>query len=198
MHISISKRALLWTIAFLIGFIMLSQGISAKVRYSHAVPFSELDSVHCLEGSYVVGTIDDYLRKSIQNLGSGSYSGVSATYLTYSKTYDIYNVPIANNHYIRIMVADSDTKRLLANENNSGGVSIYFEGKIVDTPIMLNEKWYEDITEFDTDSELADFMVKQTSTKHISNIIYGGLSILICCLLFLFAGYLKDSVLVNK
>lgn len=198
MHISISKRAILWAIAFLIGFIMLSQGISAKVRYSHAVPFSELDSSNCMEGNYVIGTIDDYLQKSIQNLGSGSYSGVSDTYLTYSKTYDIYNVPIANNHYIRIMVADSDTKRLLANENNSGGVSIYFEGKIVDAPFELNATWYEDITEFDTDSVLANFMVKQTSSQNISKVIYGGLSILICCLLFLFAGYLKDSVLVNK
>lgn len=198
MHISISKKAILWAIAFLIGFIMLSQGISAKVRYSNTIPFSELDYVHCIEGNYIVGTIDNYLQKPIQNLGNGSYSGVSATYLTATATYDIYNVPIKNNQYIRIMVANPDTKRLLADNKDADSDRLYFEGKIVDAPIELNADWYKDITGFDANNVIADFMVEQTPAKSISNMFWGGISILLCCVFVLLSGNLKGAIIIAK
>lgn len=192
MLITINKGSILWTFFLVIGCMFLFTGISEQRKYAKAISLSELDAKHYKYGDYIVSEISYFLKKEVSNYSSGNYTGVCEEYITFGKSYDVYTVPIKNNAYVRIMVADFETKSLLESACKNENEIIHFEGKIIKPPLTINHKWYEEISDVNISSIVPDFVVKQTQIKNMPNMIYGGIAILIVCIFALLTGVTKD------
>ncbi len=197
MRITIFKRGILWAFFFVLGCIFLFAGISAQWKYAKAISLSELDAEHYQYGDYIVSDISFFLKKEVSNLSSGNYSGVCEEYMAFGKNYDVYTVPIKNNAYVRIMVADSETKSLLESACKNDNDIIHFEGIIIKSPLTMNHKWYEEIRDVDIGSIAPDFVIKQTRIKNKRNMVYGGIAILLVCIFAFVTGVTKDAVSVT-
>ncbi len=187
----------MWTFFLVIGCMFLFTGISEQRKYSKAISLSELDADHYKYGDYIVSDISYFLKKEAGNYSSGNYTGICEEYITFGKSYDVYTVPIKNNAYVRIMAADSETKRLLESACKNENEIIHFEGKIIKPPLTINYKWYEEISDVNISSIVPDFVVQQTQVKNMLNMIYGGAAILIACIFALLTGITKDVVSIT-
>lgn len=193
-HISITKRNILTLIIFLLGLYCLYRGIDSDYKYKHAIPLETLREQSCEEGAYVVGYIDSYLGMKVY--GSNRFSGVSQTFLSLAESWDFYTIPVSENSYIEIMLSDKATKSALDDFTEGKGEGVYFEGEIIKPVIGANLNWYADLDDFDMDTLIQSFVIREAALEKKKDIAYLGIILLmIALLLFIAAGGINSLVI---
>lgn len=180
--IQIGKELIIFITFLLLGSFCLFYGLSILQKERNTIQLETLHKEDCTAGLFVVGNIDSYIGKNIMNLGNGSYSGVSQTLLTGGKEYNFYTIPMDDNYYICVMVSDKNTIEALENFSYGKGNNVYFEGKIIKSPVELNYEWYNGIEEFEstgTDNIISEYVIVETNIKEMEKMIYIGLFFLI-------------------
>jgi hypothetical protein len=152
----------IWTLVVLLaGIVLLLMGVAAIYRENTQLSLEELSAENCRKGVYVTGSIDFYVEKAVQNLGNGSYTGVSQSFYTGGKWYDAYTVPVSEQQYILVLVADREMLSDLEQFDHGRGDGVAFRGEVIENPIGVNDPWYEGtILEADTDRIIADYVIK--------------------------------------
>jgi hypothetical protein len=153
----------IWTLVVLLaGIVLLLMGAAAIYRENTQLSLEELSAENCRKGVYVTGSIDFYVEKAVQNLGNGSYNtGVSQSFYTGGKWYDAYTVPVSEQQYILVLVADREMLSDLEQFDHGRGDGVAFRGEVIENPIGVNDSWYEGtILEADTDRIIADYVIK--------------------------------------
>lgn len=195
-HISITKREVFTAIIFILGLTLLFKGLHAAYKHSHALNLETLNEHTIKEGDYVVGDIDTYIGQIMY--GSNQFSGISQTYLTYTKAYNFYTVPAGKDSYVCIIAYSESLMNDLKAFENGHGEGIHFEGIVVDSPTEINYNWYAYIDGFDIDDLIDSYAIKETDFGKNKFIIYWGILLLIiAALLFFGAGGVKNFVMVD-
>ena len=196
--IRINKDGIIFLIIFILGIIIFVQGIVSVQRKNHAVAFDNLEYSEIREGNYISGTINSYLVKDIENLGTGTVSGVSNELLTAGKNYLFYTVPIKNNHYIRIMLSDKDKIDLLEEFRFNNEIRVYFEGEIISPPIEFNYEWYKQ-GGLSTENIIYDYVIKEISIKDKMKKTYIGIFLIVLSVIgFLGIGCTQHMEILSK
>ncbi|MCH5250801.1 MAG: hypothetical protein J1E98_12750 [Lachnospiraceae bacterium] len=192
-RVFISKKLIITVVIFTIGLMFLFKGINSYFKHNQALSLETLTESECKKGSYVVGNIDSYVIYRIKE--NNKVLGSSDTLLTYTKAYEFYTVPIAQNSYIRIMVSDKDMLSKLKNFIEGKGESFYFEGEIVDSPIEFNYKWYAAIEGFNAEDVIKPYVIKEINFESNKSTIYIGILLVVFSALLFFAdGGVKSVV----
>lgn len=139
----ISKTHILNLLLFVFALFFIVKGISAYIESANAVNLSELELSECTEGQYVYGWIDSYLVSQNRLYNSNTYQAVSYEEVSFGGNREYYTIPIADNKYIRIGIADKQVLELLENFEQGKGSGIYIEGKIERSGHSLNYYWCE-------------------------------------------------------
>ncbi len=194
-HVFISKREILMSIIFIVGLIILFNGLHSTYKYNHALNLNTLKEHDLKEGAYVIGSIDTYVGKNLY--GNNQFSGVSISLITISgKVYDFYTIPVGQKSYICIMANGESLLGQLEAFENGHGENIYFEGEVIEPPIDLNLDWYSQIDGFRTEDLINSFVLKETNFGKNKYIIYTGVLLLcMAALLFFSAGGIKNFVM---
>ena len=192
-RIAISKKLIITTVIFVVGLILLFKGINSYYKHNHALSLENLTESKCKKGTYVVGNIDSYVVYRIKE--NNKVLGSSDTLLTYTKAYEFYTVPIAQNTYIRIMVSGKDVLSKLKEFIEGKGESFYFEGEIVDSPVEFNYKWYASIEDFNPEDVIKPYVIKEINFESNKSTIYVGILLVVfSALLFFGDGGVKSVV----
>lgn len=192
-NVSITKRIVLTAIIFINGLIFFCIGISSYNKYNHALHLETLDEQTLKKGKYVTGNIDTY----IEGITYGKYNGVSDIHLTARKTYDYYTVPIEQDSYIALMISDESVKEQLDAFEDGHGEEIYFEGIVIEPPAELNYEWDENAQDFNPESLVDSFVIKEANLKKKNAAFLGILLMIVSVFLFLSTGGSKDFVTVE-
>lgn len=193
-HISITKRNIFTLILFLLGLYCLYRGIYSDYKYKHAIPLETLHEQSCTEGAYVVGYIDSYLGMKVY--GSNHFSGVSQTFLSMAESWDFYTVPVAEDSYIQIMLSDKSTRSALDEFTEGKGDGVYFEGEIIKPVIDANLNWYASLEDFDMNTLIQSFVIRETNLEKKTDAAYLGIILLmVSLLLFIAAGGINSLVI---
>lgn len=180
--IQISRELILFIIFLIGGGYCLFYGLSVLQKEKNTIQLETLHKEDCTTGLFVAGSIDSYIGKNIINLGDGSYSGVSQTFLTWGKEYNFYTIPMDDDYYICVIISDEDTIEALENFSYGKGNDVYFEGEIIKSPVELNYEWYDGIEEFNgtgTNNIISEYVIAETNLKEKEKIIYLGILFLI-------------------
>lgn len=193
-HVFITKREILTSIIFIVGLIILFNGIHSTYKYNHALNLNTLEEYELKEGAYVIGNIDTYVGKKLY--GSNNFSGVSITSVIYGKAYNFYTIPVGQKSYICIMVYSKSLLEQLEAFENGHGENIYFEGEVIEPLTDLNLNWYTQIEGFRTEDLINSFVIRETNFGRNKHIIYtGALLLVMAALLFFSAGGIKNLVM---
>lgn len=192
----VPKSAVVSLLMLLIGLFCIGKGSSAFYRYHHALSFSELNGTVCREGRYVAGEIDTCLVKEMNPSGSVKYSGECGVLVAGRRGYHFYTVPISDGRYIQIMAYRQGTRETLQNLVKGEGGAVPFAGILIEPPIELYLKWYEDIPDFRLENLMQDYVLKEIDMKGNKNLIMIGGIVLFCALLlYLQSGGIRKRVL---
>jgi hypothetical protein len=184
--IRISKKLVFFLLLFIVGSISLAYGVTSIHKEKSALDIGALEKEDCTKGVYVKGYISSYLTKDIVNLGDGAISAISQELTEGTTEYGFVTIPVRDNCYICVMLSDKDSVKKLYHVNPEEPMAIYIEGEIIKSPIELNYKWYEDVNEistFDIDNIIPDYVIKQVNYEDKRNWIYMGIVLLFCSLL---------------
>lgn len=175
--ISIAKKIIIVFLLLVISGSCMLYGILTIYREFQCIPIGELAMDNYQEGVYVAGTIDSLLTVD----AGGVVLGESVGFVTMGPTYHCYTIPMADAHYIRIMLPNEDTvnalENLIAGKCEEG---VYVEGQIVKEMKKRNIAWYERSEQI-TDPEeeiLGDYVIKQISFSKRRNVLYFGIGML--------------------
>lgn len=175
-------------ISFLLGCICCILSGIFYWKAEHAADLSALTSDTMKQGQYVTGMIDECEVVDIVNLGKGSLSGESQTYLTLLKEYNIYIIPMADGNYIQVMISEEATreemKKLVFHQKE---YPVSFEGITVESPIPVNREWLARIDGFEADKVVSAYMLKEADYEKRKRILWPGLSFLVITVI-LYAG----------
>lgn len=195
-QISITKRNIFTLILFLLGLYCLYRGIYSDYKYKHAIPLETLQEQSCKEGAYVVGYIDSYLGMKIY--GSNRFSGVSQTFLSLAESWDFYTIPVSENTYIEVMLSDKATKNALDDFTEGKGEGVYFEGEIIKPVTGANLNWYASLEDFDMDTLIQSFVIREATLEKKKDIAYLGIILLMVSLLLFIAAGGINSILIKE
>ena len=191
--IHISKNFLLFLVIFIAGIAFATYGIHSIQKENNAIEFNELDEDDCMKGQYVKGEIPSCVRKNIGNLGNGSTSAISQELIVGLTEYAFFTIPIKESKYIQLMISDKDIIEALENDVEN----IYFEGEIIESPIGVNDKWYEDLSDsdaFNTDNVLPEYVIQEVRFEQRKECVYAGLTLVIVALIL----YLRKNRRIRK
>ena len=174
--ISIAKQIVIVFLLLVIGGCCTLYGILTIYRELRCVPIEELSMDNYREGAYVAGTVDSLLTIDVD----GIVLGESVGFITMGPTYHCYTIPMADSHYIRIMLPDEDTVDALENLIAGEGEGVYVEGQIVKEMKERNMQWYERSDQLEDPEEeiLGEYVIKQISFRKRRNVLYFGIGIL--------------------
>ena len=174
--ISIAKQIVIVFLLLVIGGCCTLYGILTIYRELRCVPIEELSMDNYREGAYVAGTVDSLLTIDVD----GIVLGESVGFITMGPTYHCYTIPMADSHYIRIMLPDEDTVDALENLITGEGEGVYVEGQIVKEMKERNMQWYERSDQLEDPEEeiLGEYVIKQISFRKRRNVLYFGIGIL--------------------
>lgn len=181
--IAISKTVVFSIILLFLGLIVLIKGISSIYKYHHALNITELDEAACENDTYVIGEITSCLTIEIKTSGSNVPFGQSETYLTGTKEYTTYTIPIADNRYMRILVAQKDTREAMDGLVKGKVDKVSFEGVVCEPISDLNEEWYAQIPDFDSNAVLEEYVLKEIDYDREKRKALIGLSFLLTAML---------------
>lgn len=193
-HVFIGKREILTAIIFIVGLIILFNGIHSTYKYNHALNLNTLEESELKKGAYVTGSIDSYVGKNLY--GSNKFSGISVTFLTSGRAYDIYTIPIGQNSYICIMAYSKALLEQLEAFENGHGENAYFTGEIIVPQLDLNLEWHASIDGFHIEELINSYVIKEINPERNKRIIYVGVLLsAVAVLLFFSAGGIKNIVM---
>lgn len=173
---SIAKNIIIVVLLLVIGGFCTLYGILTIYREFHCLPIEELSMDNYQKGAYVAGTIDSLLTVD----ADGVVLGESVGFVTMGPTYHCYTIPMADSHYIRIMVPNEETvdalEGLIAGENEG----VYVEGQIVKEMKKRNIAWYERCEQIKDPQEeiLGNYVIKQISFSRRRNVLFFGIVML--------------------
>ena len=185
-NVSFTRRIILTVILFIIGVIFLSVGLSSYYKYSHALHPEALSREDLTIGKYIVGNIDTYIQ-GIQ-YENNIYHDVNQVHRTAWKTYDYYAIPIEENSYITLLIADESVKAQLEAFEDGRGEPIYIEGIIIEPSNQLNYELDETVEDFNPENFVASFAIKETKLSYKNPIILGLLLLVFSIFLFFISG----------
>lgn len=178
-QISISGKAIFLILLLSSGFFFIFRGVHEKQKYSQAIKLESLNPANCVEGTYVIGEINSYVRKNISDSGSENYSGTSQSYLTLGALYEIYTIPMGDQAYICVMAKDDDTKKKLEALYTGDNEPVLVEGEIIRSPVEINKKWYEGVEGFDPEKVEPVLILRQAQISERYKIISPGITLLV-------------------
>ncbi|MDE6212494.1 MAG: hypothetical protein K2M70_03335 [Lachnospiraceae bacterium] len=179
--IYITKKLVIIILLLVIGGCSTLYGILSLYRELRCVPIEELSMDNYQEGAYVAGTIDSLLTIN----AGGVILGESVGLITMGPTYHCYTIPMADSHYIRIMLPDENTVDALEDLIEGEGEGVYVEGQIVKEMKERNMQWYERSEQLEDPEEeiLGDYVIKQISFSKRRNVLYFGIGLLVVMIL---------------
>lgn len=183
---SIAKNIIIVVLLLVIGGSCTLYGILTIYREFHYLPIEDLSMDNYRKGGYVAGTIDSLLTADVD----GVVLGESVGFVTMGPTYHCYTIPMADSHYIRVMLPDEDTvdalEGLIAGENEG----VYVEGQIVKEMKRRNISWYERCEQIKDPEEevLGDYVIKQISFSKRRNVLFFGIVTLAVMILGIWKG----------
>ena len=174
--VSVAKQIVIVFLLLVIGGCCTLYGISTIYREFRCIPIEELSMDNYRKGAYVAGTVDSLLTIDVD----GIVLGESVGFITMGPTYHCYTIPMADSHYIRIMLPDEDTVDALENLIAGEGEGVYVEGQIVKEMKERNMQWYERSEQLENPEEeiLGEYVIKQISFRKRRNVLYFGIGIL--------------------
>lgn len=175
----ISRSGIIWCIILLIGFILLISGIFEQEAYGRHYSFDEVTPYNIQKGDYISGNITSFLVTN-----ETFYNNISAEYGPFS----VYNVPVANDYYVRVLISNPATKQNLYDNMYGASKKIEFGGVVISSPIDINEVWYQQVNGFDTSRLIKDVAIQQVSTNRSMSRSLMGLEIVVICLAFRLLG----------
>ncbi|MBQ9143253.1 MAG: hypothetical protein IJX63_15910 [Lachnospiraceae bacterium] len=190
MSITVSKSGIIWCIVLLVGVLLFGLGFSVHLKQKNPVTLSELDADNIEKGMYVSGEIPYIL------ISNGNFGPV--TTVTSYVTYNTYNIPLKEEHYIRILVNRHKTKSQLGDFGAGPADPVPFEGIVVKAPRPLNMKWYENVDGLDVEQVIEDFEILQFERREISTLIKAGLAIIASCLIVRFSKLIPPLFIKNE
>lgn len=169
----LSRNFILYAAAFLIGLLLVAGNAVELWKYTTAYELQNLDSVSLKPGSFVRCDITQYLVRPMGPYHKDQYTGVSEVFVTFSKDYETYSVPMGGNGYIRVMAGEEETKKQLQAFQKGKGEKVSFIGKIIraDAP---DSDWYEEVEGFRMDELVQDRVVKQVNARKYINLLSTG------------------------
>lgn len=200
--IQVSKKLIFFLLFLVSGIAFVICGFCSLQKERRAIDINLINKGNCVKGKYVVGNISSCVVRKIPNLGNGSYSGVSQVWLVGAKEYAFFTIPVGESNYICIMVSDKDKVAELENLYKDGATSIYFEGEIIESPVDINYKWYEGISDKEfsgVENILTDYVIKEANFEDYIKKIYIGIMLLVCAYLqYISMGKMSDIVVKEK
>lgn len=185
-NVSFTKRIILTAIIFIIGVIFLSVGFRSYYKYSNALHLDTLNTQDLQTGKYIVGNIDTYIE-GIQ-YENNIYYNVNQVHMTAWKTYDYYAMPIEEDSYITLLIADDSVKAQLDAFEDGHGEPVYLEGIIIEPSKQLTYELNETMEDFNPENFVDSFAIKETKLTYRNPIILGILLLVFSIFLFFIAG----------
>lgn len=185
-NVSFTKRIIFTAIIFIIGVIFLSVGLRSYMKYSNALHLETLNKQDLKTGKYIVGNIDTYIE-GIQ-YENNIYHDVNQVHRTAWKTYDYYAMPIEEDSYITLLIADDSVKAQLDAFEDGHGEPVYFEGIIIEPSKQLTYELDETVEDFNPENFVDSFAVKETKLSYKNPIILGILLLVFSIFLFFISG----------
>ena len=181
--IYITKKLVITILFLIIGVYCTLYGILSLYREFRCIPVKELTMDNYREGAYVAGTIDSCLTVNVMTLdGQGKDLGVSCSFITNlgAAIYDCYTIPMADSHYIRIMLPNEDTKNAMDDLIDGNNEGVYVEGQIMKEMMEPNIPFYENCEQIRNPQEevLDGYEIRQISFEKRRNVLYFGIGIL--------------------
>lgn len=195
-NVSFTRRIILTVTIFIIGAIFLSVGLRSYYMYSHALHPETLSREDLTTGKYIVGNIDTYIQGI--RYENNIFHDVNQIHRTAWKTYDYYAIPIEEDSYITLLIADEAVKAQLEAYEDGHGEPIYFEGIIIEPSNQLNYELDETMEDFNPESFVDSFAIKETRLSYRNPIILGLLLLVFSILLFFIAGGSNSFISVEK
>ena len=195
--ISIAKQIVIVFLLLVIGGCCTLYGISTIYRELRCIPIEELSMDNYRKGAYVAGTVDSLLTINVDDIVLGESVGL----ITMGPTYHCYTIPMADSHYIRIMLPDEDTVDALENLIAGEGEGVYVEGQIVKEMKERNMQWYERSEQLENPEEeiLGEYVIKQISFRKRRNVLYFGIGILAVMIFAIWKWkIISDDVVVER
>lgn len=195
-NVSFTKRIILTVIIFIIGVIFLSVGLRSYYKYRHALHLETLNREDLTTGKYIVGNIDTYIE-GIQ-YENNIYHDINQVHRTGWKTYDYYAVPIEEDAYITLLIADESAKAQLDAYEDGHGEAVYFEGIIIEPSKQLNYELDETIEDFDPENFIDSFAIQETKLNYKNSMIWGILLLVFSIFLYFISGGSNSFISVEK
>lgn len=177
----ISRSGIIWCIILLIGLIMLASGIFEQESYGKHYSFAEVTPDKIQIGDYVEDNITSFLIT-----GDTYITAVSAEY----NSSQVYNVPVGDGYYIRVLVSNPLTQQNLFDNMNGASKKVGFSGVVTSSPIGFNDSWYRQVVGFDPARVIQDVVIQQVSTNWSLTRALLGFEIVVICLVFRISGVL--------
>lgn len=189
--IRLSKGFVFLLISLILGIYFLVCGITSLQKEKNAINLSEINIENCANGVYVSGNIHSYLVK-------GRTAGISQTLLSGLKEYNLFTIPVDDNQFIRVMIAERDTLKGMENLRRNSTEGIYFEGKIIKSPVDIPYTWYEDVSggkEFRVENVIRDFVIIETKFSYnLQKLAFGIVLLVISFLTYLLIGKMPGII----
>ena len=195
--VSVAKQIVIVFLLLVIGGCCTLYGISTIYRELRCIPIEELSMDNYRKGAYVAGTVDSLLTINVDDIVLGESVGL----ITMGPTYHCYTIPMADSHYIRIMLPDEDTVDALENLIAGEGEGVYVEGQIVKEMKERNMQWYERSEQLENPEEeiLGEYVIKQISFRKRRNVLYFGIGILAVMIFAIWKWkIISDDVVVER
>ena len=162
-------------------------------KYLHSYNLKDLSKDKITAGDFVKCDIDRYLIKYIGDKKE-QYVGVMETDITFFKDYDVYNVPVGDNRYIRVMIGERESLRNLENFDKGEGEPISFVGKVI-TQEAPDSSWYDGVEGVECDDIIQNLCIKQVNGLTYKNMISAGTALV---LISVFMIYRTSVVFVDE
>lgn len=189
----LAKNFILYAAVFLIGIVMATGNAVELWRYAASYELQNLDSTSLKPGRFVRCDITQYVVRPVGPYHKDQYTGVSEVFITFSKDYETYCVPMGQNGYIRVMAGEEETKKQLQAYRQGKGERVFLVGRIVraDAP---DSEWYKEAENFRMDQIVQNRVVKQVNVQKYINFLSTGLALMALGML----GMLKKGILYRK
>lgn len=189
----ITRWTILFAVVLVTGALCVLINSVQLWKYSHPYNLKDLSMDKVTSGDFVKCDIDRYLIKYIGDKKE-QYVGVMETDITFFKDYDVYNVPVGDNRYIRVMVGEREALRKLETFEKGVGETVSFMGKVI-TNEAPDSSWYDGAEDIGCDDIIQNLCIKQVNGLTYKNMIAAGIAL---ALISVFMIYRTSVVFVDE
>ena len=201
--IYITKKLVFAILLLVIGGYCTLYGLLSLYREFQCASINELSMNNYRKGAYVAGTIDSCLTVNVGNINGQKTIGTSGGFITITgaTTYECYTIPMADSHYIRIMLSEEDTVDAMDDLIAGKSESVYVKGQIVKEMGEPNIPWYEHCEQIKNPQEeiLDGYVIKQISFDKRRDVLYFGIGMLAVMIFAIWKGeIITDAYVVEE